>query len=203
MRKLIVTTFVTLDGVMQAPGGDNEDTDAGFQYGGWSVPYWDEVMMEIQGINMAPPFDFLIGRKTYDIFAAFWPHAAPEEGAEVMNAMTKYVASRHDPNLEWENSQLLEGDLVEAVRALKEQEGPDIQVHGSQNMIQTLLANDLIDEFRVWTFPVVVGEGKRLFGDGTLPRSLTLTDSKASATGVIISTYTLDGELQTGTFAHE
>jgi dihydrofolate reductase len=202
MRKLVVNTFVSLDGVMQAPGGPKEDPTGGFEHGGWTVPFWDERMGEIMGEFMGKPFDLVLGRKTYEIFAAHWPHTdAP--GAAELNRATKYVASRTLETLEWENSQLLQGEVAEAVARLKREDGPELQVHGSSNLIQTLLRHGLIDEFRVWTFPVVLGTGKRLFGEGASPATLKLVDSQVSSTGVVMGTYEPGGELQTGSFALE
>jgi dihydrofolate reductase len=203
MRKLTVNTFMTLDGVMQAPGGPEEDPTGGFEYGGWSVNYWDDEMGEVMGEAMGKPFDLVLGRKTYEIFAAHWPHAADQPGAKQLNDATKYVASRTLSSLEWANSVLIEGDVAESVAALKQQDGPELQVHGSSNLIQTLLRHNLIDEFRIWTFPVVVGSGKRLFADGTVPSGLKLVDSKISTTGVVIGTYVPAGEIVTGSFALE
>jgi dihydrofolate reductase len=201
MRKLVVNTFTTLDGVMQAPGGPEEDTAGGFEHGGWSFGYWDEPMGEWMGEFMGKPFDLVLGRKTYEIFAAYWPQAGDAPGAEQLNRATKYVASRTLESVDWENSRLLEGDAADAVARLKEQDGPELQVHGSSNLIQTLLQQALIDEFRVWIFPVVLGSGKRLFGDGTLPAGLELVDSKTSTTGVIFATYAPAGEPRYGSFA--
>ncbi len=203
MRKLVVNTFTTLDGVMQAPGGPEEDPTGGFEHGGWSVGYWDEAMGQWMGEFMGRPFDLLLGRKTYDIFAAYWPHARDQPGAEQLNAATKHVASRTLKSVEWENSQLLEGDVAEAVARLKEQDGPELQVHGSSNLIQALLRHGLIDEFRVWIFPVVLGSGKRLFGDGAVPAGLELVDSKTSTTGVVFLTYIPAGEPRYGSFERE
>ena len=203
MRKLVVNTFATLDGVMQAPGGPEEDPAGGFEHGGGSAGYWDEAMGQWMGEFMARPFDLLLGRKTYEIFAAHWPHASDEPGAEQLNAARKYVASRTLTSVEWENSELLEGDVAEETARLKEQDGPELQVHGSSNLIQTLLRHKLIDEFRVWFFPVVLGTGKRLFGDGTLPAGLELVDSKTSTTGVVFLTYTPAGQPRYGSFALE
>jgi dihydrofolate reductase len=200
MRKLIVTTFVTLDGVMQAPGGPEEDTSGGFTNGGWTVPYFDETVGEFMDATMGVPFDLVLGRRTYDIFAGFWPNASEEEGAAPLNAATKYVASRGRPDLTWERSVLLEPDPVTAVRALKEEDGRELQVHGSGDLIQTLLGTDLVDELRVLVFPVLVGPGKRLFGDGTAPRGLRLLESKVSGTGVVMSRYAAEGDLRTGSF---
>ena len=203
MRQLIVNTFLTLDGVMQAPGGPGEDDDGGFAHGGWSVNYWDEVMPEVMAEATGVPFDLVLGRRTYNIFAAHWPHASEEEGAAVFNNATKHVASRSEPKLEWENSVLIEGDAGEGVAALKQQDGPELQVHGSANLLQTLLRHQLIDVYRLWIFPLVIGAGKRLFADGAVPAGLKLVDSKVSTTGVIMTTYEPAGEIVTGSFALE
>jgi dihydrofolate reductase len=201
-RKLVVTTFVTLDGVMQAPGGPEEDPSEDFSLGGWSVTQWDDVMVEAMGGGMwgSKQFDLVLGRKTYEIFAAHWPHS-DEPGAELLNNATKYVASTTLDSVDWANSQLLEGDVPSAITRIKEEDGPELQVHGSANLIQTLLEHDLVDEFRLMIFPVVVGKGKRLFGDGTAPGGLKLTDSKTSTTGVVIATYQRAGEVPIGSFA--
>jgi dihydrofolate reductase len=203
MRELLVTMFLTLDGVMQAPGGPGEDEDAGFAHGGWSVSYWDDLLTEVMAKATSKPFAMVLGRKTYEILAAYWPTAPEEAGGKVLNEATKYVASRGRPSLEWSNSVLLEGDAADAVAKLKQEEGPELQVHGSANLIQTLLRHGLIDRFRVFINPCVVGTGKRLFGDGTVPAGLKLVDSKVSGTGVIVATYEPAGELPTGTFATE
>ena len=201
MRKLVVSTFLTLDGVMQAPGGPGEDDDGGFPHGGWSVNYWDDHMGEVMDAAMSAPFDLLLGRRTYDIFAAFWPNAPEEAGGKPLNDATKYVASRGRPTLEWSRSVLIDGDAAEGVAALKQEEGPELQVHGSGNLVQTLLRHQLVDEFRLWVFPLVLGSGKRLFADGTVPAGLRLVDSTVSATGVMIGTYEPAGEIVTGSFA--
>ena len=203
MRELTVNTFLTLDGVMQAPGGPEEDPSGGFAHGGWSVNYWDDEMGRIMGEVMGRPFDLVLGRKTYEIFAAHWPHATDEMGAKPLNDATKHVASRTLESLEWANSVLIEGDVAEGVAALKRQDGPELQVHGSANLIQTLLRHELVDVFRLWTFPLVVGPGKRLFAEGTIPRGLKLVDNKVSSTGVVIGTYVPAGEIETGSFALE
>jgi dihydrofolate reductase len=200
MRKLIVTTFLTLDGVMQAPGGPGEDDD-GFAFGGWSVNYWDELMGQAMEEFMSGPFDLVLGRKTYDIFAAYWPHAPEEAGAKPLNDATKYVASRSSPALEWHKSVLIEGDAAEAIAVLKREDGPELQVHGSGNLIQTLMRHGLVDQYRLWVFPLFIGSGKRLFADGTVPTALKLIDSKVSTTGVVIGTYEPAGEIVTGSFA--
>jgi dihydrofolate reductase len=203
MRKLTVNTFLTLDGVMQAPGGPEEDPTGGFTHGGWSVNYWDDLMGGVMDEATARPFDLLLGRKTYEIFAAHWPHVTGDAMADKLNAAAKYVASTTLSQLDWANSQLLEGDVGEAVRRLKEETGPEIQVHGSANLIQTLLRHDLVDEFRVFVFPLVLGTGKRLFGDGTIPGGLRLVDSKTATTGVLIATYERAGDIPYGSFAFE
>ena len=201
MRKLIVSTFLTLDGVMQAPGGPGEDDSGGFAYGGWSVNYWDEQMGQVMGEGMSTPFALVLGRRTYDIFAAHWPRATGDPGARPLNDATKYVASRSQPALEWSNSVLIEGDAAEGIAALRKEDGPELQVHGSGNLIQTLLRHNLADQYRLWVFPLVIGSGKRLFSDGTLPSGLKLVDSKVSSTGVVMGTYEPAGEIVTGSFA--
>ena len=204
MRKLIVQTFLTLDGVMQAPGGPGEDDDGGFAHGGWSVNYWDEQMGQVMGEATSRPFAMVLGRRTYDIMAAFWPTAPEEAGAKVFNDATKYVASRSRPNLEaWSNSVLIEGDAADGLAALKREDGPELQVHGSANLIQTLLAHNLVDQYRLWVFPLVLGSGKRLFADGTVPSGLRLVDSTVSTTGVMMCTYEAAGEVVPGTFAQD
>jgi dihydrofolate reductase len=200
MRSLIVSTFLTLDGVMQAPGGPEEDPTGGFPHGGWSVGYWDEPMGERMGEVMGGPFDLLLGRRTYEIFAAHWPHS-DEPGAEELNSARKYVASRTLDSVEWNNSTLLEGDVAEAVTKLKQEDGPEIQVHGSGDLLQTLLEHDLVDEFRIMIFPVVLGTGKRLFAEGAVPAGLTLAESAMSTTGVFMATYKREGDIRYGSFA--
>jgi dihydrofolate reductase len=201
MRNLIVQSFVTLDGVMQAPGGPGEDDEGGFAYGGWSVTYWDEQMGQVMAEATSRPFAMVLGRRTYDIMAAYWPTAPEEEGAKVFNDATKYVASRGRPTLEWSNSVPIEGDAADGLAALKQEDGPELQVHGSANLIQTLLRHNLVDQYRLWIFPVVIGSGKRLFADGTVPSGLRLVDSQVSSTGVVIGTYEPAGEIPIGTFA--
>jgi dihydrofolate reductase len=202
MRKVIAATFVSLDGVMQAPGGPEEDTAGGFQFGGWTFPHWDDVMGEAMGATFNAPFDLLLGRKTYEIFAAHWPQIDNDPIADSFNAVTKYVATRSDRPLTWNKSVTLR-DAATDVARLKQQDGPVLLIQGSSDLIQTLLANDLIDEYRLLVFPVVLGRGKKLFGNGAQPIGLTLVASKASTTGVIISTYVRAGEVKTGSFALE
>src|SRR4051794_37573070 len=195
MRTLAVNVFVSLDGVMQAPGGPHEDPTSGFTKGGWAVNYFDEEMMD--RISGAEPYELLLGRGTYEIFAAHWPY---DEGpiADHLNSTRKHVASTTLDRVEWNNSTLISGDVAEYVDTLKRTEGPEIQVHGSPGLIQTLLEHDLIDEFRIWTFPVALGAGKRLFGEGTIPVAFKLVASSVSTTGVIISTHVRAGEIEIG-----
>lgn len=200
MRNLVVLSFVTLDGVMQAPGGPQEDTSDGFKYGGWSVGYWDDLMGKVMETQMAKPFDMLLGRKTYEIFAVYWPNAKNQPEADRLNEAKKYVVSTTLARLDWNNSVLITGDIVEEIKKLKNQDGPEIQVHGSSNLIQTLLKNDLVDELRLKIFPITLGTGKRLFGEGTMPVAFKLFESKISSKGVIVATYLRDGEVKTGSF---
>jgi dihydrofolate reductase len=202
VRKLKVSTFVTLDGVMQAPGGPDEDRASGFEHGGWSAGYWDDETDKAMGDFMGRPFELLLGRKTYEIFAAFWPQST-DPGAEVLNTARKHVASRTLQRVDWNNSTLIKGDVAKYVSDLKQQSGPEIQVHGSGNLLQTLLRNDLIDEFQVLTFPVVLGTGKRLFADGTKPAGLKVSRVTTSSSGVVIATYERAGEIKYGSFATE
>jgi dihydrofolate reductase len=202
MRELIVNTFMSLDGVMQAPGGPEEDRSGGFEHGGWSFGYWDEQMQAAMGASMGRPFDLVLGRKTYEIFAAHWPHSE-DPGAEPLNAATKHVASTTRTELEWENSRLIEGDVPAGIRALKQQDGPELQVHGSATLLQTLIEHGLVDEFRVWIFPLVLGKGKRLFGSGTGPAGLELTGSQTSSSGVIMATYRSGAAIKGGSFVPE
>jgi dihydrofolate reductase len=201
MRILAVNTFVSLDGVMQSPGGPDEDPTGGFTLGGWGVKYFDEVMWKAVG-DGPRPYDLLLGRGTYEIFAAHWPY---DEGpiADELNSARKYVASTTLDRFEWSNSTLITGDVAEYVAGLKQADGPEIQVHGSPGLLQTLLRHDLVDRFRVWTYPLVLGTGKRLFGDGTHPVALKLLDSKVSTTGVTIATYERAGDIDSGSFEFE
>ncbi|TAK89572.1 dihydrofolate reductase [Patescibacteria group bacterium] len=200
MRKIIVLTFLSLDGVMQAPGGPDEDTSGGFKYGGWTVPYWDDFSGEVMSQQMNGSYDLLLGRKTYDIFANYWPKQGPDTLGAPFNKATKYVLSASKPKLEWENSVLVAGDVVAKLKKLKQSNGPVLQVHGSGNMIQTLLKHDLVDEFWLKVFPITLGEGKRLFAEGTMPAAFKLTDSKISPKGVIFANYKRAGKVETGSF---
>lgn len=203
MRKIITTTFITLDGVLQAPGGPEEDPTNGFNRGGWSVHYWDELMGNTMNEFMTRSFDLLLGRRTYEIFAAHWPYITGDPVSEQFNRTRKYVVSHKPLKLTWQNSTLITGDVSAGLKKLKEQVGNELWVHGSGNLIQTLLADNLIDLFYIWTFPMIVGRGKRLFAEGVKPQGLKLVDSKTSATGVIITAYEPAGDLITGSFALE
>ncbi len=198
MRQLIVLSFITLDGVMQAPGGPDEDPSGGFKYGGWTVPYFDDFLGKIMGEQMSKPFDLLLGRKTFEIFASYWPHHEDEWPG--INDATKYVVSNMLTTHEWQKSVFLKGNVVDEIKKLKQQDGPDLQVHGSGNLIQTLLQHDLVDELWLKIFPITLGVGKRLFAEGTIPAAFTLTESKTSPSGVIIASYKRAGEVKTGSF---
>lgn len=196
MRKLVVGAFITLDGVMQAPGGPNEDREGGFQHGGWLVPYFDEKFGESMAAWTKHAGAFLLGRKTYDIFAASWPNSPDPE--EVLNIRPKYVASRTLDTVTWNNSSLLKGDIAGEITALKAQDGGEIQVHGSGNLLQTLFAHDLVDTLRIWQFPVTLGSGKRLFAEGTRPRSFRLVDIEQNTMGAVLQVYERVGSLKYG-----
>jgi dihydrofolate reductase len=200
VRKLVVGTFTTLDGVMQAPGGPDEDRDGGFRHGGWLVPYFDEKFGEIMTEWTKRAGAFLLGRKTYEIFAGSWPKSTDpaDESATALNTRPKFVASRTLDKVTWNNSHLLKGDVAEEVAKLKAQEGGEIQVHGSGHLLQTLLRHDLVDTLRIWSFPVVLGTGKRLFGEGTIPGSFRLIDTQQSTTGAVLHVYERAGDLRYG-----
>src|SRR5688572_1686086 len=200
MRKLVVGTFLTLDGVMQAPGGPNEDRDGGFQHGGWLVPYFDEKLVEIMTEWTKRAGAFLLGRKTYEIFAGSWPKSTDpaDESATALNTRPKFVASRTLDEVHWNNSVLLKGEVAEEVAKLKTQDGGEIQVHGSSDLIQTLLKHDLVDMLRIGQFPVVIGAGKRLFGEGTIPGSFRLVDTQQTTTGAVLHVYERAGGLRYG-----
>ncbi|MER9848745.1 dihydrofolate reductase family protein [Mesorhizobium sp. M0106] len=203
MRKIIAATFVSLDGVMQAPGGPQEDPVGGFKFGGWTFHYWDDVMGAEMGETFSKPFALLLGRRTYDIFAAHWPYQKNDPIADSFNAVTKYVATHRPDSLSWQNSQPLGSDVVATLRRMKQEDGPDLLIQGSSELIQTLLANDLIDEISLLIFPLVLGKGKKLFGSGTIPAAFKLTRSQASTTGVLMASYERSGEIKTGSFATE
>jgi dihydrofolate reductase len=201
MRKLIVTTMLTLDGVMQAPGGPEEDPSGGFAHGGWSMPLWNDQLNEAKTAELSVPFDLLLGRRTYEIFAGYWPTASEGTLGIPFNDVTKYVASRSRPSLDWGPAVQIEGDAAEGVATLKRDDGPELQVHGSANLAQTLIRHGLVDEYHLMVFPLVLGSGKRLFADGTIPAALRLVDSKISTTGVFMGTYEPAGEVVTGSFS--
>jgi dihydrofolate reductase len=205
MRRLIVSTFVTLDGVMQAPGGPQEDPTGGFAFGGWTFPHFDAALGGAMGEIFGRPFDLLLGRKTYDIFAAHWPLITDPKMpdypiAEQFNRITKYVATHRPESLAWKNSRALGPDPVAALRELKKGQGPDLMTQGSSDFVQTLFANDLADELRVLTFPIVLGKGKRLFGGTARPAGFRLESSKGSPNGVVITAYARAGEVKRGDF---
>lgn len=201
MRTLTVNTFISLDGVMQAPGGPQEDPTGHFAYGGWTVTFWDDVMGRVMAEEFEQPYALLLGRKTYEIFAAHWPYISDDPVADRLNSMTKYVASRTLDDVTWNGATLLRGDAGDAVAELKRQDGADLQVQGSSGLLQTLLRRDLVDRFNIWTFPVLLGHGKRLFGDGTTPAGLRLAQCETSTTGVVIARYERAGEVPLGSFA--
>lgn len=206
MRTIIVSAFVSVDGIMQAPGGPEEDTSGDFQLGGWVAGYFDEVVGAAVGELLGTPYDLLLGRKTYDIFASHWPRITdPKQDdypiAEQFNRVTKYVATHRPESLDWANSQALGRDPVAKLRALKDEGGPTLLTQGSSDFIQTLFQNDLVDELRVLTFPVVLGRGKRLFRDGAAPVGLRLESSKTSPNGVVIAHYRRAGDVKRGSFA--
>lgn len=192
-RRVIVLSFITLDGVMQAPGGPDEDRDGGFKYGGWTFPHFDEVLGGVMDEQMGRPFDLLLGRKTFEIFASYWP-----QRESPFNEATKYVASNTLTGHEWSKSVFLRS--VDEIRELKQQDGPDLQVYGSSGLIQALFSHDLVDELWLKIFPVTVGPGKRLFGEGTIPAAFSLTSSKVSPSGVVVANYERAGEVATGSF---
>ena len=203
MRKLIVATFITLDGVMQAPGGPEEDPTGGFEHGGWVAGYFDDFLGKVMVEQMGSPYDLVLGRKTYEIFAAHWPYVKDENDpfAAKINTAKKYVATKTLTALDWQNSEIIQGDVAEGVKKLKDQDGPELQVAGSGNLIQTLLKHDLIDEFWLKIFPITLGRGKRLFAEGAIPAEFKLLKVETSPSGVIIPTYARSGNIKPGSFA--
>lgn len=198
MRKIIVLTFVTLDGVIRAPGGPQEDTDGGFKYGGWIVPYFDERGGAIMQEQMAKTRALLLGRKTYEIFASYWP--AHESEWPGINLAAKYVVSATHTDSLWDNTVFIKDNVVREIRGLKQQDGPDLQVYGSSQLLQTLFKHDLVDELWLKIFPITLGTGKRLFGEGTMPAAFKLTYSEATPSGVIFANYERAGDVKTGSF---
>jgi dihydrofolate reductase len=192
--------MISLDGAMQAPGGPEEDTSGSFKYGGWTWPYADEFSQKIFGEEFSGEYDLLLGRKTYDIWKDYWPK---QKGAiaDPFNKATKYVVSHRNSDLTWEKTVLIDGDVPAKIKELKAGDGPMLSVQGSGNMIQTLLKNDLVDELRLRIFPVTLGNGKRLFAEGTIPAAFELTDSKTNSKGVIFAYYKRAGKVKTGSFA--
>lgn len=205
MRKLIVLSFLSLDGVMQAPGGPEEDTTGGFKHGGWVAGYSDDFIGKVMVKQMSKPFEMLLGRKTYEIFAAHWPYMNTSEDpfAAIINNAKKYVASKTLTKLDWSNSELVKGDVWKEIKKLKEQDGPDIQVHGSGNLVHTLLKHDLVDELWLKIFPVTLGAGKRLFAGGAIPAGFKLVEGEISPSGVIVASYERAGKVKTGSFGLE
>ena len=203
MRKLIVSAFVSLDGVMQAPGGPEEDPSGGFKYGGWVFPYWDEASGEVMEGIFARPYDLLLGRRTYDIFAAYWPFQKDSPIGDQFNSVTKYVATSGTDPLTWANSVKLEGDVLDAVAGLKQGDGPDLLTQGSAMLVRALLARGLVDELNLLVFPVLLGKGKRWFDETARPGELALVSSITSTTGVIVSRYCPAGPVRTGSFAQD
>lgn len=201
MRKIVVISMITLDGVMQGPGGPEEDSSDGFKYGGWTWPYSDEISREVLKEEFSGEYDLLLGRKTYDLWKDYWPK---QKGviADPFNKATKYVVSHHDSDLSWDKTVLISGDDVAAkLKELKAGDGPMLSVQGSSNMIQTLLKNDLVDELHLRIYPITLGSGKRLFAEGTIPAAFKLTDTKTNSKGIIFAYYKRSGEVKTGSFA--
>ncbi|WP_166351802.1 dihydrofolate reductase family protein [Phytoactinopolyspora limicola] len=203
MAQLVVGAFVTLDGVMQGPGGPDEDRDGGFEHGGWNVTYWDDAMSGAIVEQSAKGDAILLGRKTYDIWAAHWPNVSGDPISDRLNSIPKYVTSRTMDTAEWKNTTVLKGEAAQTVARLKAELDGRIMVNGSGELLQTLIEHDLIDEYYVWTFPLLLGTGKRLFGSGTVPAALKLTETTTSTTGVTISTYVRSGDIAYGSFQLE
>jgi dihydrofolate reductase len=200
MRKVVIGAQLSLDGVMQAPGGAQEDPTQGFQFGGWSVPYWDDdALGELMGRMFGTPYELLLGRKTYEIFAGYWPHHDDNPIGKGFNTVRKYVATSSRAPLTWHNSVAIH-DAAKDVAKLKQQDGPILLTQGSTVLLQTLLKNDLVDELQLVVFPLVLGKGKRLFGDGTIPAALKVVESKVSRKGVAMLRYQRDGAVKTGSF---
>jgi dihydrofolate reductase len=200
MRKVIVISMITLDGVMQAPGGPEEDTSGGFKYGGWVFPYADEYGSQVLNEQLGHPFDLLLGRKTYDIWKQYWPQHKDGFIGAAFDRATKFVASTTLTESGWEKTVILKDNVVDEIKKVKQSDGPELQVHGSGNLIQTLLKNDLVDELWLKIFPITLGTGKRLFVDGAIPAAFALEDCSHSPSGVIFATLRRAGEVKTGSF---
>lgn len=198
MRKITVCTFMTMDGVIQSPGSPEEDTKNNFKWGGWSAHFWDEVMNQAMAKTTSLPYDLLLGRRTYNIFEAFWPKQEPNPTTDTFNRVQKFVVSKSTLDLSWENSTLITGEVVASLQALKNTEGPDLLVYGSSNLVQTLLKHHLIDVIQNWIFPITLGTGQQLFENGTQPLNWKLLNAEVSTTGVIIVDYAPDGAVKIG-----
>ena len=206
MRKLTVAAFISLDGVIQAPGGPEEDTSDGFRFGGWIVPYTDKTSSQAIQALFSQPFELLLGRRTYDIFAAYWPQVPASSHnriADLFNSVPKHVATHRSATLDWHNSHGLQGDLTDAIRALKHQDGADLLTQGSADMVRQLLATELVDELRLMIFPIILGRGKRLFDDNAQASAFTLAHSTSTPGGVLITRYVRSGGVRTGTFEEQ
>ena len=203
MRKIIAITQVTLDGIMQSPGGPEEDPRGGFTRGGWAMPFLDEAMEEALGKIMSGEFDMLLGRRTYEIFATYWPYTGDNPIAKAFTKATKYVVTNSLDRFDWVNSQPIGGDAVDEIRRLKASDGSQLHLWGSSELLHTLIAAELVDEFRLWVFPLVLGKGKRLFENGVPPRGLTLVESRSAPKGVLFNTYRPAGPLPKGSFQPE
>jgi dihydrofolate reductase len=202
MRKIIVATHLTMDGVLQGPGGPEEDRTNGFKWGGWSFPYSDELTGNVVSKVMESPFDLLLGRRTYEIFSAYWPYKNDAIG-EKFNRVNKYVVATTPIDVSWQNTILINKDVVNELKKLKQQNGPDLLVWGSSDLIQTLLSNHLVDVLHTWIFPITLGKGKKLFKEGTVAQQWKLTESAVSTTGVILASYIPDGDVQLGSFVED
>lgn len=197
MKRIIVLTFLTLDGVMQAPGAPNEDTSGGFKFGGWQQPFADDYLEKIMSEQMSRPFDLLLGRITYEIFSSYWPKQTGDI-ATLFNKATKFVVTQSDREFNWEKTVVINNDIVEKIRKLKTEEGPDLQIYGSGNLVQTLLRNSLVDELWLKIYPITIGSGKKLFAEGTIPKTWKMTKSEIAPNGVIFANYQSVGDVKTG-----
>ena len=202
MRKIIVATFMTMDGVLQSPGGPTEDPTNGFKWGGWQFSYNDEVLDKALGQLFANPIDLLLGRRTYEIFSAYWPYKTDEIG-NLFNSINKYVVATTPIDTSWSKTHLINKDVVNELRKLKSQDGPDLLVHGSGKLVQTLFAHNLVDVLHTFVYPLTIGKGKKLFEEGTQPQEWKVTDAVVSPSGAIVATYVPGGEVKAGSYAVE